>query len=72
MTLRVMHMNSRGPPHRPRGVAIDAIPAVAEVTLSTDNGTASVALDGAASNSIELAEAVVHADHPAWSVGQWR
>lgn len=46
--------------------AIETIPGVKEIVVSTDNGTATVVYNDRATNPTELAETVAHAGYPAW------
>ena len=46
--------------------AIETIPGVKQIEVSTDAGTATVVYNDRATNPTELAEAVAHAGYPAW------
>lgn len=46
--------------------AIETIPGVKQIDVSTDTGTATVVYNDRATNPTELAEAAAHAGYPAW------
>lgn len=48
--------------------AIETIPGVKEIAVSTDTGTATVTYNDRATNPIELAETIANAGYPAWPV----
>ena len=48
--------------------AIETIPGVKEITVSTDHATATVVYNDIATDPVELAEAVAQAGYPAWPV----
>lgn len=50
--------------------AIETIPGVKEIVVSTDNGTATIVYNDRATNPTELAETVANAGYPAWPVRQ--
>lgn len=68
-TLRVRNMTCALCPIIVRR-AIETIPGVKEITVSTDTGTATVIYNDVATNPTELAETVARAGYPAWPVKQ--
>ena len=46
--------------------AIETIPGVKQIDVSTDSGTATIVYNDRATSPTELAEAVAHAGYPAW------
>lgn len=68
-TLRVRNMTCALCPIIVRR-AIETIPGVKEITVSTDTGTATVVYNDVATDPTELAETVAHAGYPAWPIKQ--
>jgi periplasmic mercuric ion binding protein len=64
-TLRVRNMTCALCPIIVRR-AIETIPGVKEITVSTETGTATVVYNDRATNPTELAETVARAGYPSW------
>jgi mercuric transport protein len=69
VTLKVMHMTCALCPIIVTK-AIETIPGVTEIAVSTEAGTATVVYNDVATNPTELAEAVANAGYPAWPIRQ--